>query len=229
MMRKELLLIGAGGAGKELAFCLEDSLEWDVLGFVDDTMKPKTIVNNLTVFGNIDWLQGFKGNVAICIVNNPQMKRLIVRKLRIDNPEMKFPVVLNHNSIYSRSVEYGEGVVVAQPYNYLTVNIKIGNFVWINTRNDIGHGVEIGDYTTVFSRVNFGGEVKIGENCVIGTGVTFKPNTQVGNNVTVGAGAVVVKDIPDDVVVVGNPARVLMHKETDTHWYNVNSITVEEK
>ena len=215
----EIILIGAGGAGKELAMNLENDPKYDVIGFVDDTMDTNNIVNGLPILGGIDWLEDYEGNVAICIVNNPQTKRGIISRLAY-NPKLEYPIIKNKDSIYLGFIEYGTGTIIAQPYNYLTVNIKIGNFVWINTRSDIGHGVEIGDYTTIFTRVNIGGDVKIGSDCVIGSGVTIKPAVTIGNNVTIGAGAVVVKDVPNDVIIVGNPARILKHKIEDNHWYS---------
>lgn len=54
------------------------------------------------------------------------------------------------------------------------------------------------------------GRVSIGDNCFIGAGSIVLPNVTIGNNVIVGAGAVVTKSIPDNVVVVGNPAKIIM-------------------
>lgn len=53
------------------------------------------------------------------------------------------------------------------------------------------------------------GLVKIGSNVFVGTGVTILCDTRIGNNVIIGAGSVVSRDIPDNSVVAGNPARVI--------------------
>lgn len=53
------------------------------------------------------------------------------------------------------------------------------------------------------------GRVDIGNNVFIGYGSIVLPNTKIGNNVVVGVGTVVAKDIPDNVVVVGNPCRII--------------------
>jgi maltose O-acetyltransferase len=53
--------------------------------------------------------------------------------------------------------------------------------------------------------------ISIGSDCWIGAGATICPGVTIGNGVTVGAAAVVTKDVPDRVVVVGNPARIIKH------------------
>ena len=51
----------------------------------------------------------------------------------------------------------------------------------------------------------------IGNNVSLGANVTIIGNVRIGNNVTVGAGSVVVKDVPDNCVVAGNPARIIKY------------------
>ncbi len=62
--------------------------------------------------------------------------------------------------------------------------------------------------------------VHIGKNCWIGAGVIIMPGTTIGDNVVIGAGSIVTKDIPDNVVAVGNPARILRKvNERDKEYY----------
>ena len=56
--------------------------------------------------------------------------------------------------------------------------------------------------------------VTIGNNVWIGGSVTILPGVTIGDNVTIGAGSVVAKDIPSNVVAVGNPCRVIKQIET---------------
>ena len=104
--------------------------------------------------------------------------------------------------------------------------VKIGEDVnFINTTIDFGHGflVSIGNKVTLTgvtvlahdasTQIPFGltkvGKVTIGDEVYVGHGTIILPNVRIGNRVVVGAGSVVTKDIPDNSVAAGNPARVI--------------------
>lgn len=85
----------------------------------------------------------------------------------------------------------------------------------------VGPNVRIGKNCTFVSGVVFGNKtevednrsVTVGDNCYFGNGVTILGPVHIGNDVTVGAHAVVTKDIPDNAVVVGVPAKIIRIKE----------------
>ena len=62
--------------------------------------------------------------------------------------------------------------------------------------------------------------VRIGKNCWLGAGVIVVPGVTIGDNVVIGAGSIVTKDIPSNVIAVGNPCRVLREvDERDKEYY----------
>lgn len=91
------------------------------------------------------------------------------------------------------------------------VHIVHSGYRWID------ESTKIGSNCTILPRVLLGKKrpgikppcIFIGDNCYIGTGATILGPVHIGNNVVIGAGAVVTKDIPDDCVVVGNPATII--------------------
>ena len=119
------------------------------------------------------------------------------------------PTNLIHPTAYfASSVIIGKSVQILAK-SALASRTRIGDYVIINTSASIDHecvlenGVHIGPGATL------AGCITIGENSFIGTGAVILPRIKIGNNVIVGAGAVVTKNIPDNVLVYGNPARVI--------------------
>jgi galactoside O-acetyltransferase len=80
--------------------------------------------------------------------------------------------------------------------------------------------------------LQFNKEVRIGNNCWIGAGVVIMPGITIGDNVVVGAGSIVTRDLPDNVVAVGNPCKVLreigqrdkeyFYKDEKIDWENLS-------
>lgn len=127
--------------------------------------------------------------------------------------------------------EVGEGCYVESPFyaNWGGHHVHLGRNVYTNygvTFVDDTH-IYIGDYTmigpnTVLATaahpldpglrrkgLQYNLSVRIGKNCWLGAGVVVLPGVTIGDNCVIGAGSVVTRDIPPNVVAVGNPCRVL--------------------
>ncbi len=149
--------------------------------------------------------------------------------------------------------ECGEGCFIESPLhsNWGGHHVHLGDYVYANTNLtlvDDGH-IYIGDkvmfgpnvvVATANHPINaelrargyqYNKDIYIGENAWIGAGVVIVPGVKIGKNVIIGAGSVVTKDIPDNVVAVGNPCRVLrevgehdreyFYKEEKIDWENL--------
>lgn len=96
---------------------------------------------------------------------------------------------------------------------------KIGKGLFIDhgTGVVIGETAIVGNYVTMFHGVTLGGTGKekgkrhptVGDNVFIGSGAKLLGNINIGNNVKIGANAVVLKNVPDNVTVVGIPAKIV--------------------
>lgn len=120
---------------------------------------------------------------------------------------------IHPSAVISASVTMGEGVMIAANAT-LNPLVQLGKGVICNTSSSIDHECVIGDFCHIAPGVVLCGNVQVGKSTFIGANSVVRQGIVIGNNVTIGAGTVVVKDIPDNTTVVGNPAKVLIKKPT---------------
>ena len=205
---KDIVIIGAGGFGREVAWLIEDinkvEHNWNIVGYVDDdkTIQGKYI-NNYKVIGNIEWLK-HQELYVVSAIGNPMVKKKIMENLM--ESKNHYPIIIHPSVISSDRVTLGEGSIICAG-NILTVNINIGKHVIVNLGCTIGHDSVVGDYTTILPSSNISGFVKIGECVNIGTGSAIIQGVSIGENTVIGAGAVVTKTLPANCTAVGVPAK----------------------
>lgn len=209
---KDIVIIGAGGFGREVAWLIEDinkvNKKWNIVGFVDDnnTLLGKEI-NGYKVIGNIDWLKEQQYYV-VCAIGDPIIKKQTMDRLQWS--KNVYPILIHPSVIYSNKVKINEGSIICAG-TILTVNIDIGKHVIINLDCTIGHDSVIEGYTTILPSVNISGAVRLEECVNMGTGSLVIQGLSVGKNTIIGAGAVVVKDIPPNCTAVGSPAKPIKY------------------
>ncbi len=126
--------------------------------------------------------------------------------------DITFSNLLHPSAYLGSNVSYGRGVCIS-PHAVIGPNAKIDNFTLINRGACIGHDTEIGEFCQINPNASIAGLVTIGDRTTIGIGATVIDKIRIGVHSFVGAGAVVVNDVPDNVVVVGVPAKILKKNE----------------
>ncbi len=211
-----VVIMGAGGFGREVLEifkgCNTICRTWDIAGFIDeDERLHGTTINGYPVLGGLDWVRDHRADFdgCVCAIGDCETRKQVVERLQ--RVGVRFFNAIHPSVLMSEFVELGEDVII-NPGAVLTVNVKIGDHVHIDNNASVAHDAVLGSYCRVNPGARINGNDRLGEGVYIGTGATLIQDLSIGDWSTVGAGAVVISDVPDRVVVVGVPAKVIRHK-----------------
>lgn len=220
-----IVIIGAGGHGKELASYLKDLEKAgsgiQLAGFVDEN-KTKGDFSGSKILGNFE---DFKKYIQtdpelifyITAAGDNQLRIGFVKKIEALNAKSLKPWALQHpKALIGDCVSIGEGTCLC-PGSVITTDVNIGKHCIVNVGASVSHDAVIGDFVNLNPGVRICGNVEIGRGSYIGAGATVIDKIKIGENVIVGAGAVVTQDIPDHVTAVGVPARVIKQHLVNPH------------
>ncbi|QZT37237.1 acetyltransferase [Halosquirtibacter xylanolyticus] len=193
-----IYIYGASGHGKVVLDALTSS-NIKVDAFIDDD-ESKKIFMELPVFRS----RLIKSHDKVYWgIGSSSIRKIIAQKINCN-----WCNLISNSSICSNTARIGIGSVALQGA-VIQSSVEVGDHVIVNTNASIDHDCMIGDFVHIAPGVTVCGDVTIGNNSWIGAGAVVIQGINIGSNVIVGAGAVVLKDIPDNVIVVGNPVRIV--------------------
>lgn len=206
----DLAIYGAGGFGREMLLMVQQindhKKKWNVQGFFDDGKSKGDLVDHLPILGGINELNAVNTSLSVVVaVADPVLRKQIVSK--ITNPKIEFPVLIHPAAqIGSPENKFSRGTLITAG-TIFTIGIHLDEFVIINLSATIGHDVSIGAFGSIMPGCHISGNVKIGEGVLLGSGAVVLQGITIGNWTKVGAGAVVNKEVPTHVTVIGVPAK----------------------
>lgn len=205
------VIIGAGRYGSVYSYYLQE-IGVNIVGFLDDTRELQNkSVNGIKVLGGTNLLPKLKENYDVEAIycplgNNKARVRFLAAAKKFGYLTPSFI----HSSIKLPSnVVCGEGVYML-PNVQVHPFVRIDDYVMISTSVNIAHHSHLKKGVFMSTGVNFGAGILAGDYSYIGIGSTIMTGVQrIGINSLIGAGAVVIKDVPDNCVVVGVPAKII--------------------
>ena len=206
----DLVVYGAGGLGREVGEIVRRINErhrfWRLLGFVDDGGASGDLGGS-EFLGGLEFIKGFNGPLDVAIaIANPAAKRRLYETLKRDCPNVTFPSVIDTEARLSSRVSLDEGVIISH-FCSVSVEVRLGRCVFLNTGTHVGHDTTIGDFSSVMPNVDISGNVTVGSDALIGVNAAILQGVAVGSGATVGMGAIVMTPVPEGCTVLGNPAR----------------------
>jgi sugar O-acyltransferase (sialic acid O-acetyltransferase NeuD family) len=209
MIRKRLLIIGAGGFGREVLAWASDipqeKREWDVGGFLD--ANPRALDGfdvGYEIFADPARYAPAEHEVFVCAVGDPRAKLLLARG--IESRGGRFISLIHPTAIVGQRCRIGAGAVLC-PYSVVTTDATLGDFVTLNVHASVGHDSTLGDGVTLNGHADVTGRAVLEEGVSLGSHAVVAPGVRISAYAKIGAGSVAFHKSRPGAVLLGVPAK----------------------
>ncbi len=207
------------GGGLHLNYCIDIILKegkYNIVGVVDSINEIGTILFGYEVVGRQEELNElvakYDVHAGLITIGDNWSRKIVYDCLINQIPDFKFVNAIHPSSIIGSNVEFGVGIV-AMAGCIFNPNSTVGNFCFFATGAQIEHDCIVGDFASVSAGSVTGGKVVIGKYSAITLGVIIMDRVNIGENTVVGSGSLVTKDLPNNVLAYGNPAKIIRNRK----------------
>lgn len=211
-----ILIIGAGGHAQVTADILWQMQGHDPtvepIGYLDDNpaLQGKQFIG-LPVLGQLADFTTIAHDALIVAIGDNAVRRHLF--LRFQSLQASFAIACHPHAVVARDVKIGAGAMICAGV-IINSGSVIGENVILNTACSVDHHNQVNDHAHLAPGCHLGGDVIVGEGALIGVGAAVLPQRRIGAWSVVGAGAAVIRDLPEHIVAVGVPTRILRDIDT---------------
>ncbi|HTO38180.1 MAG TPA: acetyltransferase [Brumimicrobium sp.] len=211
-MKDKAIIVGAGTYGQVYSEYL--NIEYDIVGFIDDDKNLiGKEVNGIKVLGNFKHLlEKIDKSIAVFIpIGNNEVRGRLLNQMELSG--FSTPSFI-HSSVEIHPTVYLGKAVYVLPNSSIMPFSFIENHVMISMGVNIAHHTHIEEGVFLSQGVNVGASILLKKSAFIGIGATIMTGVkEIGAYSLIGAGSVIIQDVPDYAVVVGNPGKVIKYSQ----------------
>lgn len=206
-MARELVIVGAGGFGREVAWLAAQTAEpYHVLGFLDDrTDLADAALGGIPWLGPVSEWPRFAKAVFALAIGNPRTRAKVVAGMH-GGGQPRFATLVHRTALMGPACELAAGAMVCAGC-ILTTNISVGSHAILNIGCTVGHDVRIGTCATLAPQVAASGCVTVSDGVEVGTAASIRQGLTLGTGAMLGMGSVLTKDVPPNELFFGVPAK----------------------
>lgn len=216
---KKLIILGGRGIGMIAASVANDLGTYQVMGFLNDVVPVGELVGKyqkypvLGVSNDVtNYLEDEDVYFFIGYVGMKSEKDVFEKITSLNIPRNKYATLIHPSAIIPKGFcSIGYGVLMA-PLSQLSPDTTVEDNCILLPNSFLGHDSTMKRFSHITSNSVVGGNVLLGRGAHIGTNATIRENVNIGDFALVGSGSVVLNDVPENSIVVGNPAKVLRNK-----------------
>lgn len=201
-----ILIYGAGAQAKIIWNAITKSGDFKVLGYlVDQDPTPGQQYLGAPVLNADAALsdRSLPRRVALGIGDNAERQKI---GMKLEAAGVELPVIMHPHVSIGEMVTIGAGTVICANA-MIDPDVVIGKGNILNAGSAVGHDTVTEDYVHVCGGTYVAARCRVKELSFISLRATVLPDLTVGRNCQVGAGSLLTKDLPDDHIAIGNPAR----------------------
>jgi sugar O-acyltransferase (sialic acid O-acetyltransferase NeuD family) len=215
-LAENIVLFGAGAHSHVVVDIIEQEKNYTVVGLIDSKRKIGEKFNDYTIIGRQEDLlqlqKEYDFNKGIVCIGDNYWRGFVVDVILRINSDFHFVNAIHPSVVIGKNVEIGRGNVL-MPGVVVNTFARIMDHCIINTNSSLEHFCTMENFSSLSAGVTTGGYVEIGEYSAIALGVTLFDRIRIGKHAVVGSGALVTKDVEDQTLVYGVPAKMIRKRE----------------
>ncbi len=212
---KNIILIGGGNQAHYTIDIIEKEGKYQIVGIIDSIQDIGADRFGYPILGrqeNIkEIIEQHQIEGGIITIGDNWSRYYVSNQIKELIPNFKFINAIHPSVIIGNNVKLGVGIT-AMAGVIFNPKSTIGDFTFFATGAQIEHDCTISDFASVSAGSVTGGYVKLGKFSAITLGATIFDRVEIGENTVVGAGSLVTKSLPDNVLVYGNPAKIIRNR-----------------
>ena len=213
---KNIVLIGGGDQAHYTIDIIHKEGKYKIVGIIDAQEEIGSIKFGYKIIGRQDAIKQiaalYEVDGGVISIGDNWTRYYVAKEIRSYVSDFKFFNAIHPSCIIGEHVKFGEGIV-AMAGVIFNPRSTVGDHTFFATGAQVEHDCIIGDYASISAGSITGGYVELGDFAAITLGVTVFDRTKIGKNSVVGAGSLVVKDLPDNVLAYGSPAKIIRKRE----------------
>jgi sugar O-acyltransferase (sialic acid O-acetyltransferase NeuD family) len=211
-----IVLIGGGTQVSYSIDIIEKQNLHTIVGIIDSNKEIGDKLYGYSIIGRqsdiVELVYEYTIEGCVITIGDNWSRKIVYEEISKHMPSILWPNVIHPSVIIANYVTLGKGIL-AMAGVIINSGAHIGNFTNYFTNCNVEHDCFIDDFSSISAGVVLGGKVRIGKYTAIALNATVFDRLTIGQNSVIGAASLITKDIPDNVLVYGNPGKIIRERE----------------